>query len=197
MSFLSLEPALVERLKAMLPAGVHVLSAADLRGVSAGSQPTPAVHVIYQGFRVARSSDDGIFARLTLTWYAVVALRDVRDVRSGRGAREMADPLANAVMTALMGWMPDGQNPMRLAPGPLPGYDAGHLYVPIAFLVDQPVSADDPVDLTTLADFITFSGQIDIPPHEDETEHDKWLAEPPDYTTTQPDAQVIVTGLDK
>lgn len=196
MSFLALESALVERLKARLPAGVHVLTAADLEGVTAGVQPTPAVHVVYRGYRVKQGADDGTYARIEQTWFAVVAVRNVQDVRSGLGARDVAGPLMSAVCQALMGWCPD-QEPMRLTTAPLPGFNGGHLYAPLAFLVDVPVDGGDPVDLASLADFITFSGQIDIPPHASETEHDKWLVEPPDYTTTQPDAQVTVTGLDQ
>lgn len=52
-------------------------------------------------------------------------------------------------------------------------------------------------DLASLADFATFNAQLDIPPHESETEHDKWLQEPPDYTTSTPDAEDTVTGLDQ
>lgn len=64
------------------------------------------------------------------------------------------------------------------------------------FNVEAGVTVPAAIDPATLADFATFDAQYDIPPHESETEHDKWLQEPPDHTTSQPDAEDTVTGLD-
>jgi len=38
-----------------------------------------------------------------------------------------------------------------------------------------------------LADFKTFAADVDIDPHEAQSEHAKWLQEPPDHTTSAPD----------
>lgn len=45
----------------------------------------------------------------------------------------------------------------------------------------------------TLDDFITFHADYDIPSHETLTEHNKWLLEPADYSSSKPDAQDDVT----
>lgn len=43
------------------------------------------------------------------------------------------------------------------------------------------------LDESSLADFETFNADYDIEPHQDATEHDKWLQEPPSYSTSAPD----------
>lgn len=140
MSFLALESALVERLKAKLPAGVHVLTGADLDGVSEGSQPTPAVHVVYQGYRVIETRPDGRAARVEQVWLAVVAVRNVRDARTGAAARADAGALGDGVISALMGWQPVGtSSPLKLAQAPRAGYSAGHFYLPMAFTTETTV----------------------------------------------------------
>jgi phage gp37-like protein len=140
MSLLALESALVERLKARLPAGVHVLSAADLAGVAEGSQPTPAVHVVYQGYRVSESRPDGRAARIEQTWLVVVAVRNVRDARSGGAARADAGDLAESVIAAIMGWQPEGtSSPLKLTTAPRAGYAAGHIYMPLGFACETTV----------------------------------------------------------
>lgn len=61
--------------------------------------------------------------------------------------------------------------------------------------VETSMSVPATLDPATLSDFIIFDAQYDIAPHESAVEHDKWLQEPPDHTTTQPDAEDTVTGL--
>lgn len=43
-----------------------------------------------------------------------------------------------------------------------------------------------------LADFLHFHAEIDVPPHESGTEHQKWLQEPPDFSSSRPDADLDV-----
>lgn len=50
-------------------------------------------------------------------------------------------------------------------------------------------------DLASMADFATFDAQYDIPAHDTAAEHQKWLQEPADYTTTKPDLTDDLTGL--
>lgn len=50
-------------------------------------------------------------------------------------------------------------------------------------------------DLSALADFETFNADYDIPQHETAAEHDKWLQEPADIATTQPDLTDQITNL--
>lgn len=140
MTMLHLEPLIVARLRERLPGHVHVLSAADLAGVAEGSQPTPAVHVVYQGYRVIESRPDGRAARLQQTWLAVVAVRNVRDAAAGSAARGDAGQIAESVIAAMMGWKPDAINkPLTLTSAPAAGFRAGHLYLPLAFVAETDV----------------------------------------------------------
>lgn len=144
MSFLATEAALVARLTERLPATVRVLTAADLASVAEGSQPTPAVHVVYQGHRVAERRADGRALRLTQTWLTVVAVRNVRDARSGAAAREDASALVDAVFAALMGWQPDGlARPLAAADAAQAAYVAGFMYLPIGWQAERVLTQSD------------------------------------------------------
>lgn len=54
----------------------------------------------------------------------------------------------------------------------------------------EPLTEDEV--LGNLADFLTFRADIDIAPHESAAEHNKWAQDVPDYSTSQPDAQIRV-----
>lgn len=56
-----------------------------------------------------------------------------------------------------------------------------------------PLDADFGADqLAELDDFNTFHADLDIAPQAGSAEHVKWLATPPDYSTSQPDADLTV-----
>ena len=136
-SLTALEPAIVERLRARLPQvgadRVQVLTAADLANIAEGSQPSPAVHVVLQSWSVGESRGDGKAVRLVQTWLAVVAVRNLRDGKTGAAARADAGALAATVASSLMGWQPDGAaGPLQLVTPPGAGYAAGYMYLPIA-----------------------------------------------------------------
>ncbi|MEW5972337.1 MAG: Gp37 family protein [Pseudomonadota bacterium] len=134
---MNLETAMIERLKARLPSGVHVFSAADLADVAEGSQPTPAVHVVYHGDRPLEVNSSGRTARVEQTWLVVAAVRNVRDARVGSGARQDGMALLDQVRRALMGFQPEGAStPLKLAAAPRPGFRAGFQYLPTAFTVE-------------------------------------------------------------
>ena len=109
-NFLAPEPFIVARLKdalADLRPQVHVLTASDLALVKEESQPTPAVHVIWNGFRVADASrPDGRAATLDHTWLIVAAVKNVRTLKTGEAARSEAGELAARAGAALMGFRP-------------------------------------------------------------------------------------------
>lgn len=55
----------------------------------------------------------------------------------------------------------------------------------------EPLTPDEIIG--HLTDFLTFRADLDIAqPHQADTEHAKWAADAPDYTTSQPDAQMRV-----
>ena len=140
-NFLEPEPHIVDRLKealAGLKPAVHVLTARDLSQVKEENQPTPAIHVVWNGFRVLQAREDGAAARLDHTWLVVAAVRNVRTLQSGQDARAAAGELAARAGAALMGYRPPNvAGPMRLAPAPGSGISpAGFMYLPLAFLVE-------------------------------------------------------------
>lgn len=140
-SLTALEPLIVQRLRARLPQSgpgkVEVLTAADLANIAEGSQPSPAVHVVLQGVSVAETRGDGRAARLRQTWLAVVAVRNLRDAKTGSAARADAGAIAAVVAGALMGWQPEGAAaPLQLVTPPGAGYSAGYMYLPLAFSAD-------------------------------------------------------------
>ncbi|WP_025916144.1 hypothetical protein [Herminiimonas sp. CN] len=55
----------------------------------------------------------------------------------------------------------------------------------------EPLTTDE--NIGHLTDFLTFQAGIDLAqPHQSAAEHSKWVADIPDYTTSQPDAQMRV-----
>jgi hypothetical protein len=140
-NFLEPEPHIVARLQealADLQPAVHILTAAQLAGVKENAQHTPAVHVVWGGFRVLESRSDGKLARLDHTWLVVAAVRNVQGTRSGAASRAEAGQLAARAGAALMGFRPPNvAGPMRLAPAPAAGYSAGFMYLPLAFQVES------------------------------------------------------------
>lgn len=137
-NFMALEPRLVElvhsAVQGMSPA-VHVLTAADLAGVAESAQHTPAVHIVYGGYRVAQ--DLGLTVRLEHTWLAVAAVRNVAKARSGAAARQDAGLLLARVTGALVGAQVQGATkPLALVTPPGAKYSAGFQYIPSAFLAE-------------------------------------------------------------
>lgn len=139
-NFLIAEPLIAQRLRAVLPPEVHVMSAADLAQVAGSHQPAPAVHVLYGGYRVA-DSRTGAFAGVEQRWLTVVVARNLADIEGGFHARQDAGPLAAQVMDSLYRHRlrdaqgaPIGAAPLQLDEAPAPGFDDGHFYLPLAWL---------------------------------------------------------------
>jgi hypothetical protein len=140
-NFLAAEPLLIARLRAVLPPEVHVLAAADLNHIVAAHQPTPAVHVLYLGYRVA-DARVGAAVGLEPHRITVVVARNVADIEQGFHARQDAGPLAARVLDALYHHRlrdargrPLGINPLRPADAPVPGFMDGHFYLPLGWAV--------------------------------------------------------------
>ncbi|MDO5289343.1 MAG: hypothetical protein Q4F13_06875 [Pseudomonadota bacterium] len=139
-NFLAAEPLIVQRLQAVLPPQVHVLTAAELAQVAGSQQPTPAVHVLYRGYQVD-DSRTGAFAGVEQSWLTVAVARNVADIEQGYHARQAAGPLAAQVMDALYRHrlrdaqgQPIGMGPLRLDAAPAPGFEDGHFYLPLGWL---------------------------------------------------------------
>lgn len=133
-NFMALEPHLVALLQAavagMSPA-VHVLTAAELADVQESRQLTPALHVVYGGYRIAQ--DIGTAWRLEHTWFVVACCRSAAAVRSGQQARQDAGLLATRAALALADAKPPGAaEPLTLITPPTPSYSAPFTYLPTA-----------------------------------------------------------------
>ncbi|WP_276681192.1 Gp37 family protein [Thalassolituus oleivorans] len=140
--FTDIEQALVERLKAEMP-NVHVLTATELSEVDEARQPTPAVHVIYNGYRtLPNARTDGKATQVSQTWLTVIAVRNVRKRGTGEAAREDAVALCEQVAGSLMGFRPQSAaGPLTLTNAPRSGASNGFTYVPLAFAVDTVLKA--------------------------------------------------------
>ena len=135
-NWLALEPHLLaliaQAVHGMSPA-VHVLTRAELADVKESAQRTPAVYVIYGGYRIAQ--DIGTAWELDHTWYVVAAVRNVAAARSGQAARQDAGALATHVVGALAGAQVQGATQtLKLITPPPARYSGGFQYLPSAFL---------------------------------------------------------------
>lgn len=143
-NFFGLEALLVDRLTselADLTPKVKILTASDLAGVSEEQQFTPAVHLVYRGYRTTDMRSDGKVARMQQTWLAVVATRNARQLRTGDAARADAGQIAQRVLRALMGWQPNNfSKPLMLTDGPEAGFNGGFQYLPLAFTAELAVN---------------------------------------------------------
>ena len=138
--YLSAEPAIITRLKdVQLAIGFKsVLGVADLASIEEATQQDPAAHVIYNGDILpggAGSSAGNSSAQVAVQrWLVVIAVRNVRNVKSGSGARAEAGTLISKVIAALNGWAPTASHrPMRRVQAPRPGYNKGFAYFPLMF----------------------------------------------------------------
>ena len=145
MSFLDFETMLMARLEARLPAGTRVLCAEDLASIEEASQPVPAVHVIYNGYRPAQSSPNGARAIVEQGWLVVVVVKHSGAApKAAAEVKSRAAPLVDAVLAALMGWHPSGRTGapgLRLATPPKPRFRNPFYYFPLAFTAEVAVEA--------------------------------------------------------
>lgn len=139
---LALGSELIARLRTGLPPEAHVLSAADLASVTEERQLTPAVHVVYQGYRPLENGATGQVVRIEQTWLVVVTTRNVRALASGSATRLAAGELSAAVLRTLLGFKAaSATKPLQLSNAPPARYTAGAQYLPLAFAAEMVVRA--------------------------------------------------------
>lgn len=122
---------------------MRVLSADDLAGITEANQPTPAVHVIYDGFRVTQTNAQGKNAMTEQRWLAVVVVKhEGATAKAAAESKIRAAPHVDAVLSALMGWWPNarpGTPGLALATPPKPVRRHPFYYFPLAFTADVSV----------------------------------------------------------
>lgn len=113
----------------------HILSATDLAGVDEQKQLTPAVFVLYDGDRLGDSAGRNSGQMIYQKWLLIVAVRNVKGQKTGKGARDEAGPIITKVLDAMLGWSPGTDyQPMQRVVAPRPGYSpGGYAYFPLAF----------------------------------------------------------------
>lgn len=131
---IALESTLVQTLRAALPETVRLTTAAELADIADGHQPTPAVAVIYDGYRVAHQ--DPAHTLLTTGWLIVAMVRHLGDVRGGSSARAEADGILTACIDAVLTLT---EHNVRIATAPGPGYRKGYGYYPLAITADHTI----------------------------------------------------------
>ncbi len=134
--FMALEQLIVARLRDALPAHVHVLAAADLADLTVGTQPTPAVHVLYRTYRPTKDGP-AMWEEFDQYWLTVVTVRNASTLNTAEAVRADAGPLMGAVIAAMGAWVPDlpGCKSLQLAAAPNAGFHAGFGYFPIGWRV--------------------------------------------------------------
>lgn len=136
--WMAIEPRLVEMVRQAvdgLKPAVHVLTASDLSVVQEQAQRTPAIHVIYGGYRI--TDDLRVSWQLAHTWYVVAADRNVASIVSGQPARRSAGSLLALVTARLAGAPVQGAiKPLQLITPPPAQYLNGYQYIPSAFEVE-------------------------------------------------------------
>lgn len=141
--FADMEDAIIARLKQTMPSDIAVLSASDLADVIESKQRVPAVHVVYQGYRVAENTPNGAASRIEQTWLCVVVVRNVSHTRSGKASRSDANVIADQVVPKLIGWAPQNASKrLKLATAPKGATTNGFTYMPLAFAVETVFKAE-------------------------------------------------------
>lgn len=135
---LSVEPMLIDRLS-QVPGLRGVYGTADMLSVDQAAWPSPCIYVAFDGYRPVESSPQGKSARIEARWLVVLSVRQLAKAADGRKARADVAPLIDAVLAALMGWVPAGHTPFVLSSAPGPEFAAGQLLFPLAFTTQQVV----------------------------------------------------------
>ena len=136
--WMAIEPrlvALVSKAVEGLKPAVHVLTASDLSVVKESAQRTPAIHVIYGGYRI--TNDLRVSWQLAHTWYVVAADRNVASITSGQPARRSAGSLLALVTGRLVCAQVQGAvSSLQLITPPPAQYLNGFQYIASAFEVE-------------------------------------------------------------
>lgn len=131
--FHDIEQKIVERLKAVLPAEVHVATETDIQAVEELRKLAPACWVIYDGFSVGERIANGAVQSVSQEWQIVVAAQSAKGRGNAAAARDEAGELALQVLQALLGFHIGGGKYLHLADAPGPIYSAGYCHLPLAF----------------------------------------------------------------
>ncbi|OMG79766.1 hypothetical protein A6J83_022970 [Achromobacter xylosoxidans] len=152
----------------------------------------PALYVTEGVYRIV--DDMGVLA-----FTVGIVVRNVggnTQARLGDGQSISADQLLTLVIRALHGRrIGDASWNIRRAEylEPVDVFEAAGLTVVGVSVESTPMALpDDPEEIDGLGDLRHVHLDMDIAPHASHEEHEKWLAEPPDYSTDRPDLQADI-----
>lgn len=131
--FHDIEQKIVDRLKAVLPAEVHVDTLHELERVPELRQKAPAVWVIYDGFSVGPKVLPGNVQQVVQEWFVVIAAKSAKGRGDSSAARDEVSEIALQVLQALLGYHLGGGKYLHLSDAPGPEYSAGFAHLPLAF----------------------------------------------------------------
>jgi hypothetical protein len=146
-TFIDVEEAIIERLQtklANLDKVPKIYSAIDLENAKDKSQLSAAVFVAYNGIvNVEQLTGAPHIAHITQEFIIWTVTRSASRHASQQGTREIADPILEGIMQALMGWRPaTGLRPLAMAETTGPAYGEGFGYFPLTFMLKREVRGD-------------------------------------------------------
>lgn len=144
MSFLALEPLLIDRLEKLIPAARQVRSVSDMNEVTNSGENLPAIFVLPNGRTVEKVDSTAKKTKYEERWLVVVKVKCVRRGGSAPDVlRESAGSLLLDVYNALAGWVPaPGLDVLTPISPPDDAISGGFGFFPLAFRTGFVVSAD-------------------------------------------------------
>lgn len=137
--FYEVEDAIIARLEAKFAALnplPKVKHGSDLANIKDKSQGDLTVFVAYNGISEVKEASETVRCIGTVTneYMIVVVARSAKDNDSRFGTRELADPVLEKVISALMGWQPLAKTEQLRLNGSLePVYQNGFGYFTLVF----------------------------------------------------------------
>lgn len=132
--FAEAEEKLVARLRAILPAEVHVGTLDELEDVNDMRQKAPACWVIYDGHTIGKRIDSvPNVAQVVQEWFVVIATKSAKSKGGNAEAKREASGLCTKVLEGLAGFDLGAGKYLRVEDAPGPEYSAGYVHVPLAF----------------------------------------------------------------
>lgn len=137
--FYEVEDAIIARLEAKF-SGLNPLPkvkhGSDLANIKDKSQGDLTVFVAYNGFESVKEAADTVrhIGTITNQFMVVVVARSAKDNDSRFGVRELADPVLEKIIAALMGWRPlPKTEQLRIDSSLEPVYQNGFGYFTLVF----------------------------------------------------------------
>lgn len=197
MSIAAVEKALIDKAKEVLQNRVREVDSLpadwDADTLKRILLALPGVYWIMGGGRGTPGRTDGM---VPIEWACVIATNHASGPRTrlrGDAVQVGTSELIDVLIPTFNNFTVPGEGTLALAAienlnTPEMQRQGVALY---ALVFQMPMAWPSVADLNSLAPFMMFDGKYDIPTHETDAQHRKWLNN--DYTTSRPDAEDQVT----